>query len=46
MEVVSESKQYHQYNKEQQYKLDKINELVTEILCNRAGFCTCELPGQ
>jgi hypothetical protein len=45
MEVVNESKQYNQYNKEQQYKLDKINELVTEILCNRAGFCTCELPG-
>lgn len=45
MEVVSESKQYRQYNKEQQKKLDKINELVTEILCNRAGFCTCELPG-
>ena len=45
MEIVSESKQYQQYNKEQQKKLDKINELVTEILCNRAGFCTCELPG-
>jgi hypothetical protein len=44
MEIVSESKQYQQYNKEQQKKLDKINELVTEILCNRAGFCTCELP--
>jgi hypothetical protein len=45
MEIVSESKQYHQYNKQEQKKLDKINELVTEILCNRAGFCTCELPG-
>jgi len=45
MEIVNESKQYNQYNKEQQYKLDKVNELVTEILCNRAGFCTCELPG-
>jgi hypothetical protein len=45
MEVVSESKQYNQYNKQEQKKLDKINELVTEILCNRAGFCTCELPG-
>jgi hypothetical protein len=45
MEVVNESKQYHQYNKQEQKKLDKINELVTEILCNRAGFCTCELPG-
>jgi hypothetical protein len=42
MEIVSESKQY---NKQEQKKLDKINELVTEILCNRAGFCTCELPG-
>ena len=45
MEIMNESKQYQQYNKEQQKKLDKINELVTEILCNRAGFCTCELPG-
>jgi hypothetical protein len=45
MEIVSESKQYNQYNKQEQKKLDKINELVTEILCNRAGFCTCELPG-
>lgn len=45
MEIVSESKQYNTYTKEQQYKLDKVNELVTEILCNRAGFCTCELPG-
>jgi len=43
MEVVSESKQYNQPNNK---KLDKINELVTEILCNRAGFCSCELPGQ
>ena len=46
MEVVTESKQYQQYNKEQRYKLDKVNELITEILCNRAGFCACELPGQ
>jgi hypothetical protein len=45
MEIMNESKQYQQYNKEQQKKLNKINELVTEILCNRAGFCTCELPG-
>lgn len=43
MEVVNESKQYKQPNNK---KLDKINELVTEILCNRAGFCSCELPGQ
>jgi hypothetical protein len=43
MEVVNESKQYKQLNNQ---KLNKINELVTEILCNRAGFCTCELPGQ
>lgn len=27
-------------------KLTKINELITDILCNRAGFCSCELPGQ
>jgi hypothetical protein len=43
MEVMNESKQYTQPNSK---KLDKINELVTDILCNRAGFCTCELPGQ
>ena len=43
MEVMNESKQYKQPNNQ---KLNKINELVTEILCNRAGFCTCELPGQ
>jgi hypothetical protein len=43
MEVVNESKQYPQSNNK---KLNKINELVTEILCNRAGFCTCELPEQ
>jgi hypothetical protein len=43
MEVVNESKQY---NKPNTQKLNKINELVTEILCNRAGFCSCELPGQ
>ena len=43
MEVMNESKQYKQLNTQ---KLDKINELVTEILCNRAGFCSCELPGQ
>jgi hypothetical protein len=43
MEVMNESKQYTQPNSK---KLDKINELVTEILCNRAGFCSCELPGQ
>jgi len=43
MEVMNESKQYTQPNSK---KLDKINELVTDILCNRVGFCTCELPGQ
>ena len=43
MEVMNESKQYKQPSNE---KLNKINDLVTEILCNRAGFCTCELPGQ
>lgn len=43
MEVMNESKQYKQPNNQ---KLDKINELITEILCNRAGFCSCELPGQ
>jgi hypothetical protein len=41
MEIVNESlNPYHQ----EQTKLNKINELITEILCNRAGFCSCELP--
>jgi len=42
MEVVKESIDYTKVNNQ---KLDKINSLVTEILCNRAGFCPCELPG-
>jgi hypothetical protein len=25
-------------------KYGKVNGLITEILCNRAGFCYCELP--
>ena len=41
MEVVNESIKYDSTN---QIKLNKINELVTEILCNRAGFCSCDLP--
>jgi hypothetical protein len=43
MEVVNESLNF---NNSTQPKLQKINELITDILCNRAGFCSCELPGQ
>ena len=41
MEVVSEGLNY---NNQQDDKLTKINELITDILCNRAGFCSCDLP--
>jgi hypothetical protein len=41
MEIVSEGLNY---NNQQDNKLIKINELITDILCNRAGFCSCELP--
>ena len=41
MEVVSEGLNHTQ---QQDNKLIKINELITDILCNRAGFCSCELP--
>jgi hypothetical protein len=40
MEIVSEGLNY---NNQQDNKLTKINELITDILCNRAGFCSCEL---
>jgi hypothetical protein len=43
MEIVSESLNP---NTTKTDKYQKINELITEILCNRAGFCSCELPGQ
>jgi hypothetical protein len=43
MEIVNEGLNP---NKPQDNKLTKINELITDILCNRAGFCSCELPGQ
>lgn len=43
MEIVNEGLNH---NKPQDNKLIKINELITDILCNRAGFCSCELPGQ
>ena len=43
MEIVNESLNP---NTPKTDKYQKINELITEILCNRAGFCTCELPGQ
>ena len=42
MEVVNESINYN--IPKQQPQLQKINELITDILCNRAGFCSCELP--
>jgi hypothetical protein len=41
MEIVSEGLNY---NNQQDNKLTKINELITDILCNRAGFCSCDLP--
>jgi hypothetical protein len=44
MEVVSESINYNQPAPASNEKLNKINDLITEILCNRAGFCPCELP--
>ena len=43
MEIVSESLNPNTIKTD---KYQKINELITEILCNRAGFCSCELPGQ
>jgi hypothetical protein len=43
MEIVNESLNP---NAPKTDKYQKINELITEILCNRAGFCSCELPGQ
>jgi hypothetical protein len=27
------------------HKYSQVNSLITEILCNRAGFCNCDLPG-
>jgi hypothetical protein len=44
MEVVNESLKYAQSSSASTEKLNKINDLITEILCNRAGFCPCELP--
>jgi hypothetical protein len=44
MEVVNESINYNQPTPVNNEKLNKINDLITEILCNRAGFCPCELP--
>jgi hypothetical protein len=42
MEIVNESLNHNA--SKQQPQLQKINELITDILCNRAGFCSCELP--
>jgi len=44
MEIVNESLNYVQSPSASNEKLNKINDLITEILCNRAGFCPCELP--
>jgi hypothetical protein len=44
MEIVNESLNYVQSSSTSNEKLNKINDLITEILCNRAGFCPCELP--
>jgi hypothetical protein len=43
MEIVNESLNLNAVKTD---KYQKVNELITEILCNRAGFCSCELPGQ
>jgi hypothetical protein len=43
MEIVNESLNPNAVKTD---KYQKVNELITEILCNRAGFCSCELPGQ
>jgi len=40
MEILKESQEY---GVDYQTKLKKINELITEILCDRAGFCNCEI---
>lgn len=40
MEVMKESLNYEHINE----KLTNINDIITEILCNRAGFCSCDLP--
>ena len=42
MEIVNESLNHNA--SKQQPQLQKINELITDILCNRAGFCSCDLP--
>jgi hypothetical protein len=42
MEIVNESLNHNA--PKQQPQLQKINELITDILCNRAGFCSCDLP--
>lgn len=40
MEVVNES--YNPLNLTSSYKYSKIDSLITEIICNRTGFCTCD----
>lgn len=36
MEVVNESKNYNNKN------YNKLNNIITDIICNRTGFCTCD----
>lgn len=36
MEVVNESKNYNNKN------YGKLNNIITDIICNRTGFCTCD----
>jgi hypothetical protein len=40
MEVVNESIDFNQIKSNNKYS--KIDSLVTEIICNRTGFCTCD----
>jgi len=42
MEIVKESLEYKTKNE----KIANINNIITDILCNRAGFCSCDLPGK
>lgn len=40
MEVVNESIDFNQIKSNNKYS--KIDSLITEIICNRTGFCTCD----
>jgi hypothetical protein len=39
---INESKMWN--TKSNPNKYSNVNSIITEILCNRAGFCLCELP--